>query len=208
MRAGLSLLAGAALCLANVTIAYADPPPWAPAHGWRDKHDDDHDHDHKRKHRHDEYERVYVLPWRGAAAPAPYGIGQGTCYRQVLGAVIGGGAGAVVGSTIGKGSGRTVAIVGGTILGVLAGGAVGRAMDEVDQNCIGQALEHADDGRNVVWQNPGGDQRYAVSPVSTYRASDGRYCREYVTTAQVAGKRQQIYGTACRQPDGSWEIVG
>jgi surface antigen len=122
--------------------------------------------------------------------------------------VIGGGTGAIVGANIGKGSGRVAAIVGGTILGVLAGGTVGRAMDEVDQNCIGQALEHADNGRNVVWQNPTGDQRYAVSPVSTYRGDDGRYCREYVTTAQIAGKRQQIYGTACRQPDGSWEIVG
>lgn len=211
-RAGLSLLAAAALCLAHVAGAYADPPPWAPAHGWRAQHDDDDRDDRKHKHkhrRHVEYERVYVLPWRGQApAPAPYGIAQGTCYRQVLGAVIGGGAGAVIGSQIGKGTGRLVAVAGGTILGVLAGGAVGRAMDEVDQNCIGQALEHADNGRNVVWQNPAGDQRYAVSPVSTYRADDGRYCREYVTTAEIAGKRQQVYGTACRQPDGSWQIVG
>ena len=208
-RAGLSLLVAAVLCVADIAVAYADPPPWAPAYGWRDKHDYDDDDDHRHKHRHGhEYERVDALPWRGAAMPAPYGIGQGTCYRQMLGAVIGGGAGAVVGSRIGQGTGRLVATAGGAILGLLAGGAIGRAMDEVDQNCIGQVLEHADNGRNIVWQNPENDQRYTVSPVSTYRGNDGRYCREYVTTAQVAGKRQQVYGTACRQPDGSWEIVG
>jgi surface antigen len=195
IRAGLSLLAVVALCAANVTVAYADPPPWAPAHGWRAKHD------------HHEHERVYVMPWR-SVAPAPYGIAQGTCYRETLGAVIGGGTGAAIGSQIGKGTGRLVAVAGGAILGFLAGGAIGRSMDEVDQNCIGQALEHADDGRQIRWRNPDNNEQYTVSPVSTYRADDGRYCREYTTTAQVAGKRQQVYGTACRQPDGSWQIVG
>src|SRR5690348_5994758 len=67
-RAGLSLLAAGAMCAANITVAYADPPPWAPAHGWRDKHDDDHD-EHRHKHHHDHvvYERIYVMPWRGQA---------------------------------------------------------------------------------------------------------------------------------------------
>jgi surface antigen len=206
-RAGLSLLAAAALSVAHVAGAYADPPPWAPAHGWRDKHDDDHHHKHHRDRM--VYERIYVMPWRGQApAPAPYGIAQGTCNRQLLGAVIGGGTGAVIGSQIGKGTGRLVAVAGGTILGVLAGGAIGQSMDEVDQNCIGQALEHANDGRSIMWRDPANSQQYTVSPVQTFQADDGRYCREYTATAVIAGHRQQTYGTACRQPDGSWQIVG
>jgi hypothetical protein len=31
-----------------------------------------------------------------------------------------------------------------------------------------------------------------------------RYCREYTTRARVGGHRQQTYGQACLQPDGSW----
>jgi len=32
----------------------------------------------------------------------------------------------------------------------------------------------------------------------------GRECREYTFTAQIAGSQQEIYGIACREPDGSW----
>ncbi len=39
-------------------------------------------------------------------------------------------------------------------------------------------------------------------------AAESRYCREYTKTITVGGKPQeQGYGTACMQPDGSWEIV-
>src|SRR5690242_5192708 len=39
-----------------LSAAFADPPPWAPAHGWRDKHDHDDDawREHHRGHQHDE----------------------------------------------------------------------------------------------------------------------------------------------------------
>lgn len=32
-------------------------------------------------------------------------------------------------------------------------------------------------------------------------------CREYQSTAVINGKKQPTYGTACRQPDGSWRII-
>lgn len=37
--------------------------------------------------------------------------------------------------------------------------------------------------------------------------SGNRYCREYQTKTTIGGQRQSSYGTACLQPDGSWEIV-
>jgi hypothetical protein len=37
--------------------------------------------------------------------------------------------------------------------------------------------------------------------------TEGRYCREYIRPASVAGRTQQTYGTACLQPDGDWQIV-
>jgi surface antigen len=191
----------------------ADPPPWAPAHGYRDKHDRDDDRryfsrrEHDRYYEEHQYRPVYVMPWR-ARAPAPYGIAQGTCYRQTLGAVIGGGTGALLGSTIGKGEGKLMAVAGGAILGFLAGGAIGQSMDEVDQNCIGQALEHAPSGQRIAWRNPdAGNTLYTVTPTQTFQTQDGRYCREYIADARIGGRVQQTYGTACRQPDGSWQIV-
>jgi hypothetical protein len=32
-------------------------------------------------------------------------------------------------------------------------------------------------------------------------------CREYRTTATIDGKPQQIHGTACLQPDGTWQFI-
>ncbi|NBX04070.1 MAG: hypothetical protein EBR02_08470 [Alphaproteobacteria bacterium] len=37
--------------------------------------------------------------------------------------------------------------------------------------------------------------------------NDGQFCREYQSDARVGGKRSETYGTACMQPDGSWQIV-
>jgi len=33
----------------------------------------------------------------------------------------------------------------------------------------------------------------------------GTYCRECRTTVDVGG--ESAYGTSCRQPDGSWQII-
>ena len=166
-----------------IAAAFADPPPWAPAHGWRAKN--------KQK-------QVYYA--------APFDIGYGRCNREVLGAVLGGVAGGAIGSTVAKGDNRTVAIVGGTLLGVLIGGAIGRSMDNVDQNCIGQALEHAEDGQEVRWRDPNGYD-YEVVPQRTFTGTDGEYCREYTTTAVINGRAERVYGTACRTADGSWRLV-
>jgi len=186
----------AAFVVAAITPVSADPPPWAPAYGYRAKHKNKQKGKHKKKH---EYEQVQ-------ANVPPFDLNLGRCNRDLLGALIGGAGGAALGSTIGKGDGQTTAIIGGAILGILVGGSIGQTMDEIDQNCIGQALEHAPDGQTIAWQNPTSDTQYEIMPTRTVQVADGRYCREYTTTAVVAGKTQQVYGRACRQLDGSWEI--
>lgn len=178
----------------------ADPPSWAPAYGYRTKHDDDHKENYKHKSKHrddDEYPRAYE---------PPFDIGLGRCNRDLLGGFIGGASGAAIGSTIGKGDGRTAAIIGGAIIGMIVGGSIGRSMDEVDQNCVGQALEHVPDGSAIVWNNPQGNAQYQVVPTRTVQAPNGQYCREYTTTAVIASDTQRVYGRACRQSDGSWKI--
>lgn len=127
--------------------------------------------------------------------------------RALLGGLIGGTAGGVLGSSIGKGSGRVAAIIGGSVLGVLVGSSVGSAMDEIDRLHVQDSLENTPTHESAVWRNPDTEVEYAVTPLATYRDRGGRYCREYQTTATVGGRPQQVYGTACRQPDGSWQIV-
>ena len=119
--------------------AAADPPPWAPAHGYRNKHK----HKHKHKHNGPDY----------VVAPVPFDIDMGRCNREMLGSVLGAAAGGIAGSRVGKGDGKVVAVIGGTIIGYLIGGAIGRSMDEIDQNCIGQVMEHAEDGQDIIWTN-------------------------------------------------------
>jgi len=174
----------------DIVPVKADPPPWAPAHGYRNKH----------KNKNKGKNKTCVV------APVPFGIDTGKCNRELLGSVLGAAAGGAAGSQIGKGDGKLVAIAGGTIIGYLLGGAIGRSMDEVDQNCIGQIMEHAEDGQDIIWNNPQNGAVYEVSPERTYQQNNGEYCREYIAESDIGGKKQTTYGTACRQVDGSWKI--
>lgn len=178
-----------------VPAALADPPPWAPAHGYRAKKEKGHGK-HK-KHR-DPADASY-------AEIGNFGIDLGTCNREQIGQLLGGAAGGAVGSTIGKGDGKTVAVIAGTIIGFVVGGNIGRAMDEIDQHCAGQALERADTGQSVRWQNPDGE-RYSLTPTRTFER-EGRYCREYSSTGTVSGQQQTLTGVACRDAAGRWELV-
>jgi len=216
------LLASVVAALFSVGLiapAFGEPPPWAPAHGWRAKHHHYHEDEDEDE---DEGRPVYVVPAQPAyvvpaqptyVVPAqptdapPFGISQSTCYRSAVGALIGAGAGAYAGNQVGKGGGKIAATIGGGILGALVGGTIGHWMDQTDQGCVGQILEHAQTGQAVQWTNPDNGAQYAVTPVKTYQAQGGGYCREYTAQATVAGRAQQTYGTACRQPDGSWQIV-
>ena len=123
----------------------------------------------------------------------PFGLTRNVCSRELIGAALGGGAGGLIGSNIGKSSGRTAATVGGVLVGLFVGGAIGRSMDQLDQSCTGEVLEHVPDHQTVVWQNPQ-QQGYWVTPIRTYEAGDGRYCREYESDAIIAGRRQSVTG--------------
>lgn len=164
------------------------PPPWAPAHGYR------------RKHRRQDNEPVVVYQ-------APYGIATGICDRTLVGAAVGGAAGGLIASGAAHGKHRAEAIAGGALLGILLGGSIGNAIDQLDERCVGQVLEHAGSDQSVEWSNPDSGASYEVTPHRTWE-EEGRYCREYTTMVRIDGRPQQAWGTACRQPDGSWERTG
>lgn len=126
--------------------------------------------------------------------------------QQEQGMVIGGILGGVLGSQVGRGSGRTVATIVGSIAGATIGGAVGRSMDEADRLKTAHALESVRTGVPSAWRNPDTGNQYTVTPTRTYDSSQGP-CREYVLDAMVGGRPEKVYGTACRQADGSWRTA-
>ncbi len=117
--------------------------------------------------------------------------------------VIGGIVGGVVGSQVGGGRGRTAATIVGTIAGAAIGGSIGRSMDETDRLKAAHTLETVRTGVSSEWKNPDTGNEYRVTPTRTYETTEGP-CREYTMDARVGGKPETVYGTACRQPDGSW----
>jgi surface antigen len=126
--------------------------------------------------------------------------------KQDAGGVIGGIAGGVLGNQVGSGSGRTAAIIAGTLIGAYAGSAIGKQMDENDRYRAQQALETTPTHQHTSWKNPDTSTEYTVTPTRTYDAASGP-CREYTTEAIINGKQEVVYGTACRQPDGSWRAT-
>lgn len=125
---------------------------------------------------------------------------------------IGGLGGAVAGGIIGKAvEGHTRGAVAGALVGALLGGAIGNALDQRDRelamSTAHQSLEHAPTGSVSTWENPDNGHSGSFSPTRTYQRQSGQYCREYQQEILVGGERQRAYGTACRQTDGSWQIL-
>ncbi len=182
-------------------------------------HDDDYDRWNHRKgwHHPDRRDRYNDRYWHGRHYNyRPYTWQTVTVYNQPeyynpryseirctntsnpFGALLGAGLGGLAGSTIGSGTGRGAAIVGGALLGGIVGDSVTR------QRCT-EHVYTAPLGQPVSWQ-AGPNEGYAVVPVREYNVG-GQYCREYQNYATVGGRRHETYGTACRQPDGSWQII-
>ena len=190
--------------------AFAEPPSWAPAHGWRAKQGHQHGHHHKSKRKYEverEHENDDSYDDRRRAPISGDSGGFLRCNRELAGQVVGGAVGVAVGSQFGKDDGQLVATGTGALIGVLLGGEIGRSLDALDRACVGRTLETVPTGQTVAWRNPDTGANYRTTPRRTYQTDGGRYCREYTTSATVGGRQQQVYGTACRQPDGSWEVV-
>lgn len=127
--------------------------------------------------------------------------------NQDVGTVTGAVAGGLLGSQFGRGGGQMLAIGAGTLAGAYFGGKIGQSMDETDRLKMSRTFESNNVGQPAYWRNQNTGAQYTVTPTKNVTVRGNRYCREYRTTAIVAGKEQQVYGTACRQPDGSWKVI-
>ncbi len=127
--------------------------------------------------------------------------------KAQTGAALGAASGGLIAAAAG---GDAAGIIGGVLLGGLVGGAIGDYLDQRDRELAAQAaqqsFEYSRTGTTTPWQNPDSGHSGSFTPTRTYQNASGQYCREYQQTIVVDGQQERAYGTACRQPDGSWKI--
>lgn len=128
--------------------------------------------------------------------------------KEESGALTGALTGAVIGSSIGKGPGKALAIWLGAVVGSQVGATIGRYMDEQDRQRLVSVLETQRTAMGSTWVNPDTGYQYTATPTKTYDDPVGTGpCREFTIDASIGGKTEEIYGTACRQADGSWKVI-
>jgi len=135
---------------------------------------------------------------------------QGTGPKETFGTLGGAAAGGLIGSQIGSGSGKAAAILAGVLIGGLIGNQIGRHLDDQDRAYAARAAARSFDGppgSTSSWRNPNSGNQGTVRPTTdTYSGPDGRPCRDFNHEITLAdGRREVIRGTACQNPDGSWE---
>ena len=139
-----------------------------------------------------------------ACSSNPYG------EKQTVGGVGGAAIGGLLGSQFGSGTGQLVATGAGVLIGALIGSEIGRTMDEQDRMRADEAVNEAHSapiGETIVWNNPDSGNTGTVTPVRDGNSTSGLYCREFQQTVTINGRTETAYGTACREPDGTWRIV-
>jgi surface antigen len=132
-------------------------------------------------------------------------------YRENPKAILGGMGGGAAGGLIAAAAGANPGWIAFSVLaGGLVGGAIGNKLDDRDKEMAAKAAQQAFEsnhtGQPATWQNPDSGASGTVTPTRTYQIEGGQYCREYTQDITVGGEKHQSYGTACRQPDGSWKI--
>lgn len=100
----------------------------------------------------------------------------------------------------------------GHLLGQVNGDRVYRVLNEKDLKLMSTlalaTLNHGADNKIKTWRN--GRSRHHGSFVAsiTWRTSDQIVCRRFINTIYVDETESRASGTACRQRDGTWAIMG
>jgi len=128
----------------------------------------------------------------------------GCATHEQAGTVAGAGVGAAAGHALTRGS--VVGTLLGAIIGAAIGADIGRQMDAYDRERAAYALEYYASGEPYVWVNPDTGYEYRCTPTEPYDGAEGP-CRDFTMQTVIDGQPQDVHGTACRQPDGTWQMV-
>ncbi len=135
---------------------------------------------------------------------------QTTGNKELMGTIGGAAVGGLAGAQFGKGKGQLVGVGLGALLGSMAGSSIGQSLDRADMMYAERASQQAQSaaiGNTISWNNPQSGNSGTITPTRDGRSSNGRYCREYSQTITVDGRKESAYGTACQNPDGTWQVT-
>ena len=113
----------------------------------------------------------------------------------------------------GHGGGAAIPVpASGVILGGVLVSDAGKSLEPADIATMNDqtvhALETAPTGQAVTWQNAVGGTQGQATPTRMFQQANGNYCRDYNQALIVKGQPVSAKGTACRDSDGTWHIVG
>ena len=129
--------------------------------------------------------------------------------KAAVGTVGGAAAGALAGMAFAdSGGGKLIGGLIGATIGGFVGNQIGSRLDaksrrKMEQNTY-YALDSGTIGREYTWYGDN-SEGYTI-PTKEYKRYDD-YCREFTQVVKIRGKSETVYGTACKQVDGSWRIV-
>lgn len=146
----------------------------------------------------------YYLGYTGRKWDSDYGIVEGRCNRDEIGTVLGAVAGGAIGSQVADREDRPVAIVIGAVIGAVIGHEIGRSLDDRDFACVGHSLELAKDGQRVRWVNERTGVSYVLRPLTSDRKAA---CRNFELTVSRGGKARSEKRRACRTGEGTWKMI-
>jgi len=137
------------------------------------------------------------------------------CERQrqgntAGGAIVGALAGGLLGNAISRGPQRGAGTAVGAIFGGLLGAGIGSNLDcqqrsyAIDANYRG--FEAGRPHARYDWRDPRGEA-YGYVQVGDYYQDRGRRCTTYTQEIWVHGRPETASGRACRQPDGTWQMI-
>ena len=101
-------------------------------------------------------------------------------------------------------------IAASVIMGSVAGGALGNYLGKDDAGKHVRtnlsALEHLGAGQTARWHDNKTGNSGSTRVNRVFTASNGRPCKDYVETVHTAEKTVTEEATACRQPNGAWQL--
>lgn len=123
--------------------------------------------------------------------------------------------GAVIGGLLGNAAGNNRNQTTTTIMGVVAGGAIGAALtSKLDCNDRSYAYKTYTTGFNAGkanayydWNNPQSGTRGQLHVLDYYEDEDNFRCSVYSQKIWINGRPEEARGRACQQPDGAWAII-
>lgn len=80
-------------------------------------------------------------------------------------------------------------------------------MEQDDLQQTAWALEENRTGESSAWVNPDTGNEFQVTPNETFDRA-GRPCREFDFLVRTTRGSETEERTACRNADGTWEVIG